>query len=129
MNELGKISAAEHFKLGKKAAEVADIIYFVGDHDAEHFWKGVGSVANRESQVAKDTFLSARTCGKHLQRILKRGDLVLFKGSQGNVYLEEAIKQVLESSLDNQYLCRQSEKWMRDKEAYFDSIKAKRVII
>ena len=49
---------------------------------------------------------------------LKRSDekwIILFKGSQNTIFLEEAVKQVLANKADVKYLTRQSERWMQKK--------------
>jgi hypothetical protein len=49
---------------------------------------------------------------------LKRSDekwIILFKGSQNTIFLEEAVKQVLANKEDAKYLTRQSAWWMEKK--------------
>jgi hypothetical protein len=49
---------------------------------------------------------------------LKRSDekwIILFKGSQNTIFLEEAVKQVLANKEDAKHLTRQSEWWMQKK--------------
>jgi hypothetical protein len=51
--------------------------------------------------------------------------LVLFKWSQNTVYLEEAVKLVLQNNSDREFLGRQEEWWMKRKEEFFaDNVSA-----
>ena len=54
---------------------------------------------------------------------LKRSDekwIILFKGSQNTIFLEEAVKQVLVNKEDAKRLTRQSEWWMQKKSYLYD---------
>ena len=54
---------------------------------------------------------------------LKRFDekwLILFKGSQNTIFLEEAVKQVLANKADVKYLTRQSDWWMQKKSYLYE---------
>jgi len=109
MNELGDFAEREHEKLGKEAEKVSDSICFVGRYK-ESFSKGVGN------KKPLHTFENADECGKFLLQEIKEGDILLFKGSQNGVFLEETIKMLLQNSEDEKRLCRQSEEWIRKKE-------------
>lgn len=54
---------------------------------------------------------------------LKRSDekwIILFKGSQNTIFLEEAVKQVLANKADVKYLTRQSDWWMQKKSYLYE---------
>lgn len=54
---------------------------------------------------------------------LKRSDekwIILFKGSQNTIFLEEAVKQVLANKADVKYLTRQSDRWMEKKSYLYE---------
>lgn len=54
---------------------------------------------------------------------LKRSDekwIILFKGSQNTIFLEEAVKQVLANKEDSKYLTRQSDRWMEKKSYLYE---------
>lgn len=54
---------------------------------------------------------------------LKRSDekwIILFKGSQNTIFLEEAVKQVLANKEDVKYLTRQSEWWVQKKSYLYE---------
>ena len=52
---------------------------------------------------------------------MERGTLVLLKGSQGKIYLEEATKILLLNKDDEKWLVRQDEKWKKTKDDFFSS--------
>lgn len=71
-------------------------------------------------------FLSSRDAGRAIQNKLhsspEEKKIVFVKGSQNTIFLEEGIKQFLLESSDEKLLCRQSSKWMRVKERFFESL-------
>jgi len=44
------------------------------------------------------------------------GAVLLFKGSEGGIFLEEAVKQVLHSTDDERKLVRQTPEWLAKKQ-------------
>lgn len=109
MNELGDFAKQEHEKLGKQAAKVADSLCFVGKYH-QSFTKGV------EEKKPLHVFKDAKECGIFLLQEIQKGDILLFKGSQNGVFLEETVKMLLKNPEDEKKLCRQSKEWMRKKE-------------
>lgn len=118
MNELGDTAAVEHEKIGKLCDpnQLAWVIT-VGDQ-AEKFL--APAAKSRGCQVK--SFQNALLAGAFVRGVLEKNAVVLFKGSQGNVYLEEAVKEVLHSADDERYLVRQSSSWMRRKNDFFTSL-------
>ena len=58
-------------------------------------------------------FNSVRQAGKSLQELIKEGDLVLIKGSQG-VRMESIVKEVMqEPEKAKKLLVRQNERWLQ----------------
>lgn len=106
MNELGEKSTEFHQEIGKIAANKVDMIFFVGEKlNEEAFYKGV----NRKKPLT--FFKDANEAGRELAKILKKGDLLLVKGSQNRVRLEKAVKKLLKDSGDQCKLCRQGSAW------------------
>ena len=65
------------------------------------------------------SFKTALEAGSLVNKLMKRGAVILFKGSQGEIYLEEAIKIILASTdLENQ-LVRQDPAWLKRKRDFF----------
>lgn len=115
MNELGEISAVEHEALGKLCDpnQLAWVVT-VGDQ-AERFL----APAARARGCQVKSFKNALLAGAFVRGVIEDGSAILFKGSQGGVYLEEAVKVLLHSSSDELQLVRQSPEWMARKMAFF----------
>ncbi|MFZ2126533.1 MAG: Mur ligase family protein [Candidatus Microsaccharimonas sp.] len=118
MNELGATSAAEHEVLGKLCdPNLLTHVVTVGE-EAEKYL----APAARANGCHVVSFRSALEAGAFVHKSLEPGAAILFKGSQGNVYLEEAVKMVLHSTDDESQLVRQSAHWMKIKQKFFDSL-------
>lgn len=116
MNELGESSPAEHEKIGKMfRVDMVDWVITVGE-DAGKF---LGPAARSNGCQVK-SFQNAVQAGAFAHSVMKKGALVLVKGSQGDVYCEEAVKILLSDQNDIAKLVRQSPAWMATKEAYFE---------
>ena len=70
------------------------------------------------------SFDDAKTAGLELKEIIKDEDLILFKGSQNTIYLEEAIAEILEDPEDKGKLCRQDSYWQKTKDNFFLNFKS-----
>jgi UDP-N-acetylmuramoyl-tripeptide--D-alanyl-D-alanine ligase len=114
MNELGETSVDEHEKLGKLCDpnELAWVVT-VGD-DANKY---LAPIAKSKGCQVK-SFDNALIAGAFVRGVLEKGAVVLFKGSQGGVFLEEAVKEVLRYSSDESRLVRQSSDWLEKKAAF-----------
>ena len=118
MNELGEISASEHEKLGYMCdPSLLDWVITVGD-EAEKY---LAPAAKKRGCQVK-SFRTSIEAGAFAHQILTRGAAILFKGSQGDIYLEEAVKVVAMMTEDDK-LVRQSIEWMRIKEEFFSKFK------
>ncbi len=118
MNELGDTSAAEHDALGRMCDSSAlSHVVTVGDEAARYLAPAAQTVG---CQV--ESFKSPLEAAAFVHRILEPGGAVLFKGSQGGIFLEEAVKVVLHSSDDQEKLVRQSPEWLKKKQQFFESI-------
>ena len=115
MNELGDTSVAEHEKIGKLCDmnELAWVIT-VGD-EAEKFL--APAAKTKGCQVR--SFKTSIQAGGFVRSVIEEGAVILFKGSQGGIYLEEAVKIILHSTADEVHLVRQSPEWVERKTAFF----------
>ena len=115
MNELGETSQAEHKELGKMCDpnQLAWVIT-VGD-EAEKYLAPAAKA--RGCQVK--SFKTSIEAGAFVNNVKEDGAAILFKGSEGGIYLEEAIKVVLHSTEDEHKLVRQSPAWMVRKNKFF----------
>lgn len=117
MNELGAEGPKDHQDIGH-LCDPTQLAWVVT----------VGDLANEYiAPMAKERGCQVKTCrtaleaGAFVHKVLEPGSIVLFKGSQGGIYLEEAVKVILQSTEDEQYLVRQSLSWLEKKKAFFDS--------
>lgn len=118
MNELGADSASAHEALGKLCdpSELAHVVT-VGE-EAEKYL----APAARANGCHVQSFRSPIDAGAYVHKVLETGSVILFKGSQGGIFLEEAVKVILHSADDDEKLVRQSPEWMEKKQAFFDSL-------
>ena len=68
--------------------------------------------------ISFDTALEA---GKFLKNSDIKDTTILFKGSQGGIYLEDAVKELLLDPSDAEKLVRQSQSWKQIKAKFYDS--------
>ena len=123
IRELGDETAKTHQEIAKKAAQVFDIIYLVGPLMRAYALPIIKKEINAKiKEVA--SFEDAQTAGLELKETIKNEDLILFKGSQNTIYLEEAISQILKNPEDKSKLCRQDTYWQKTKEKFFLNLKS-----
>lgn len=109
MNELGEMTHEAHIEIGKKAAQVAEVLIAVG-HEAPTIKRGALEAGMQEPEVF--TFFDSEEAGNFLKDRLKPGDLVLVKGSQNKVRMERLVKLIMkEPHKADQLLCRQGRAW------------------
>jgi UDP-N-acetylmuramoyl-tripeptide--D-alanyl-D-alanine ligase len=117
MNELGVTSAEEHTKLGELCdPALLSWVITVGD-DAEAYL----APAARARGCQVKSLKSAIEAGGFARSVTEPGAVILAKGSQGDVYLEEAVKILCVMSEDDE-LVRQSPAWIKRKDAFFQSL-------
>jgi len=115
MNELGEVSSLEHELLGKLCdPDQLAWVVTVGPQ-TEKFLAPAAKL--RGCQVR--SFKNALQAGAFVHSVMEDGAAILFKGSEGGIYLEEAVKIILHSTSDETRLVRQSLEWMERKKAFF----------
>lgn len=117
MNELGDYSQEAHEIVGKAASGV-DLLITVA-RDAEK-WLGPAAVAAGLPPDRWKHFDSPYDAGRWLKGQIKKGDTILFKGSQDRVYTEETLKLLLADPADAAKLVRQSPYWLQRKAKQFE---------
>ena len=80
MLELGMCSQAEHYKVGRLAAEKADILLAYGPNSPRTLH---GAVTGGMTGSAAQAFTDREKITAVLRQIAKPGDVILFKGSHG----------------------------------------------
>lgn len=118
MNELGETSAAEHQALARwcDPLQLSHIVT-VGKEASKYL-----APAAQAQGCHTVSFESPLEAGAYVHKYLEKGAAVLFKGSQGGIFLEEAVKIILHSTDDKDKLVRQSPEWMTKKQKFFDSL-------
>ena len=116
MNELGDSSKLEHEKIGRLCdPKQLDLLITVGKLAKKH----LAPIAEKNG-CKVFSFDKSPEAGEFLKIKGIKDSTILFKGSQGGIYLEEAIKPLLNNPADSQKLVRQSETWLKKKQQFFD---------
>ena len=111
MNELGKYSEAAHKEVGRYCdPRQIDILVTVGA-DAN---KILAAEAEARGCVVQK-FNNPYSAGRYVRPLVKKGALILAKGSQNKIFTEEAVKILLANPADTSKLVRQSAYWDRRK--------------
>lgn len=114
MNELGDTSAEEHRKLGELCnPDLLAWVVVVGEEAANHL-APAARLKGCQVKVCRD----AIEAGQFVRSITEPGAVILAKGSQGGIYIEETVKILCEIS-EHDKLVRQSPKWMEIKNEHF----------
>jgi len=115
MNELGAFSEAEHKKMGKYCnSKFLDLVVTVGK-DANLFL----APSARENGCVVYEAKDSTDAGLFVKDKIKKGAVILAKGSQNGVFIEEALKPLLANKSDISKLIRQDEYWMKKKQLTF----------
>ena len=111
MLELGPLSDESHEELGKEIAKSnIDILVLCGNL-APAVRDGAISAGMDENAIFH--FATSEEAGLFIQHKLKKGDVVLIKGSQG-VRMEKITRELMaEPQKAKDLLCRQSKKWTK----------------
>lgn len=115
MNELGDYSPQAHREVGEHCdPSKLDLVVTVGS-DANTYLAPVAKQRGCHVQ----TCVSPYEAGRYVKKHLKKGAVVLAKGSQNRVFAEEALKVLLANPEDEARLVRQSKRWMAVKGKQF----------
>ena len=110
MLELGKYSTYEHTLVGETAAQACTLLLTVGLR-ARHIAEGAEDGGLHERNIFE--FENAEYAGKYLESILKEGDIILIKGSQG-MRMERIVEEIIAyPERKGELLVRQEEEWRR----------------
>ncbi len=110
MLELGKYSGKEHEKIGREAKEAADILVTVGVR-ARTIAEGALDNGMDENNIFQyDTW---REAAKPVEDLIKEGDIILVKGSQG-ARMEKVVEEIMAHPEDKEkLLARQDIEWRK----------------
>jgi UDP-N-acetylmuramoyl-tripeptide--D-alanyl-D-alanine ligase len=108
MLELGQFSTREHERIGAVAAGAVDILVTIGIRSRK---TAEGALENGLSEKHIFQYEDSVTAGRELQQMLKPGDVILVKGSQG-VRAERVVEEIMaEPERAGELLCRQDSSW------------------
>ena len=115
MNELGRFSKGAHEQVGAYCdPKKLDLVLTIGPHANTYLAK-----AAKKAGCEVISFDSPYALGEYLRSKLQKDTVVLIKGSQNRVFLEEAVKFLLANLSDRNKLVRQSPEWLHKKEKQF----------
>lgn len=118
MRELGASSQAEHEKLGSLCdPNLLTWVVAVGP-ESERYLAPAARRRGCQVHVARD----AIDAGKFVRSVTQGDAVVLVKGSQNEIFLEECVKVLCDMTEDIK-LVRQDPSWMAKKDAYFQRFK------
>lgn len=111
MAELGPLSENEHRMLGMRAAEAGvDLLVTVGELSV-HTQRG--AIEAGLSELQTQHFSNSTDAGRWLDAQIKKGDIVLIKGSQ-SARMERVVKDLMAEPLKaEELLVRQEKSWER----------------
>ena len=117
MRELGRQAENEHKAVLEEINNTVDYLYCVGELTKKY----ILPYSNKKIKEIK-WFESSFALGKYLKDHLPANSIVLVKGSQNFIFLEEAVKLILKNKSDEKHLCRQSHFWLEKKTRLFSNI-------
>ncbi len=109
MREVGQSSEYAHKEIIKLAKTITPHILTIGKE-----FKSLNDTSITSYLTTKDALES-------LKNLIKHKSIIIFKGSQNNIYLESLIEKILLNPSDSKFLCRQSKYWKKTKNIFFKS--------
>lgn len=117
MRELGEEAEGEHSDVFAQLPGLVDYLYCVGPLTKEFVIPSI----NKKQFKGFLWFENSQKAGEYLKNNLPKNSLVLVKGSQNNIYLEEVVAKLLANNSDTSKLCRQNSFWKHKKNKYFSA--------
>jgi UDP-N-acetylmuramoyl-tripeptide--D-alanyl-D-alanine ligase len=123
MRELGVLEEEKHRELGIFASQSGDFIVLVGPLMKKYALPAILNTGFSHTHVF--SFDTAKDVGQFLlKKLMKRNDLVLVKGSQNTIFLEQVVYELMkEKNRSHELLCRQSEYWQQVRNRFFSKHK------
>lgn len=110
MLELGRFAVDEHRKVGEKVAKIVDVLAVVGIRS-----RYTAELAMQHGLSEKEVFQfdDSKEAGKFMKDLIKEGDVILIKGSQGT-RMERVVEELMAHPEEKErLLVRQDEEWKR----------------
>lgn len=116
MRELGPLEASAHHDLADLIAKTGDAVILVGPKMREYVLPIL-----EKKKVSVRSVLSSKGLGDEMLRqgLVNSGDLIVVKGSQNTIFLEQTVKELLAHSKDSSQLCRQEAQWTPIREQFW----------
>jgi UDP-N-acetylmuramoyl-tripeptide--D-alanyl-D-alanine ligase len=115
MNELGEASPAEYQKLAMFCHPTQlHYLVTVGPETEKYL-----APAARDRGIPTHSFKDSISAGAFVHSILEKNAVVLGKGSQNGIFVEEALKIILHETEEEWQLVRQSPAWLKEKDKQF----------
>lgn len=111
MRELGSLSQIQHEILAREIIKNLDLAVLIGPQMKE-FAAPILTKANFEFE-AFDSFKNAK---EYVLNMVRRGDLILVKGSQNTLFLERAVEILLLEKSDRDKLARRGKYWDKQRQ-------------
>ncbi len=110
MLELGQFSTREHERIGEVAAGAVDMLITIGVRSRK---TAEGALEHGLSEKQIFQYEDSAVAGKELQQLIKPGDVILVKGSQG-VRAERVVEEIMaEPERAVELLVRQDTAWRK----------------
>lgn len=120
MRELGDWTEREHRLLASYVSVVADRLFLVGEYMNAHLVDELQKFGYDMKRVLVCS--SALDAWRKIKHMLKESGLeclLVCKGSQNTIFLEETVKMLLANPVDKEKLTRQSKRWIDKKKEFF----------
>lgn len=123
MRELGDLTEREHRLLAAYVSQVADRIFLLWEQMTSVMADELGKIGYDTSNMYR--FSNALETASILKKMIGSKDfedtppLIVFKWSQNTIFLEEAVKELLQHDHHKKHLTRQSKWWLRKKKKCF----------
>jgi UDP-N-acetylmuramoyl-tripeptide--D-alanyl-D-alanine ligase len=113
MRELGEYGREAHEMVGKRAAEIVDLLVTVGE-ESRVLADAARAAGLSENKIRTFGYGEAEKAGKELARLIQKGDIILVKGSQNRIRLERCVEKIMaEPSRAKELLVRQEPEWLK----------------
>jgi len=123
MRELGDLTEREHRLLAAYVSQVADRIFLLGEQmtsimadELNKIWYESNKVYRFSDSMETSSILKKMLANKEFE---ENSPILVFKWSQNTIFLEEAVKELLENKNDAKHLTRQSKWWLKKKKKWF----------
>lgn len=118
MRELGPLEAEAHRDIADLIAKTGDEIVLVGPKMREYVLPLL-----EKKKVSVKSVLSSKGLGEEMIRtgMVRKGDLIVVKGSQNTIFLEQTVKELLKDASDVGSVTRQEAQWTPIRAKFWES--------